>query len=142
MEGLSTLTRPSHVAFYSDSHYLIQGMKNWVHTWAARGWKRKRGSIVNLELWQELSRIAAGHSVEWRWVRGHAGQPKNEYVNRLAVEAATRQKSSEGLVDSGFNAWLEAQQNEDRFLEFLDLPPAQPFEPDPPAPEPPSDAIL
>ena len=60
--------------------------------WAARGWRRKAGEIENLELWQSLVRSSALHDVQWTWVRGHRGHPKNEYANDLAVRAAERRK--------------------------------------------------
>ncbi len=138
--GLSALKRPSRVAFYSDSNYLVRGMKEWVHGWARRGWRRKGGPIENLPLWFELLKVAARHSIEWRWVRGHAGDPKNEYVNRLAVDAARGQRNSRGLLESGFDAWLEAQQDRGRWLDFLDLPPPLAFQPDPEPPTPPATA--
>jgi ribonuclease HI len=68
-------------------------------------------------------KIADRHKIEWLWVRGHAGDAKNEYVHHLAVQAARGQQDSKGLIDSGFGAWLEAQQEKGRFLDFFDLPP-------------------
>jgi ribonuclease HI len=58
-------------------------------------------------------------------VRGHAGDAKNEYVNQLAGHAAENQKDSNGLVDSGFDAWIEAQEEKGRLLDFFDVPPNQ-----------------
>jgi ribonuclease HI len=114
IEGLRALKSPCRVAFHSDSSYLVKGMNEWVPSWIARGWKRKGGPIENL---------ADRHKIEWLWVRGHAGDPKNEYANHLAVQAARHQRSTDGLIDSGFDAWLEAQQERGRFLDFFDLPP-------------------
>ncbi len=94
----------------SDSEYLVKGMREWAPSWAARGWKRKGGEIENLELWQALVRSARLHDVQWTWVRGHRGHPKNEYANDLAVGAAERQETSAGAVESGFSAWLETRQ--------------------------------
>ncbi len=122
IEGLQTLKKSCRVAFYSDSKYLVQGMKEWLLKWEARGWKRKGGPIQNLELWQALKKVADRHKIDWKWVRGHAGDAKNEYVNQLAGHAAESQKNSNGLVDSGFDAWLEAQQEKGRLLDFFDLP--------------------
>lgn len=97
------------VVFTSDSRYLIDGMTDWVHGWAARGWVRRAGPIENLALWQEAVEAARPHRCEWRWVRGHAGHPQNEYANHLATRAATQQTESSGLVPSAFNEWLAAQ---------------------------------
>jgi ribonuclease HI len=94
----------------SDSEYLVKGIREWAPGWMARGWKRKGGEIENLELWQALVRSATLHDVQWTWVRGHRGHPKNEYANDLAVAAAERQETSSGAVASGFGAWLETKQ--------------------------------
>ena len=94
------------VTFTSDSRYIVDGMTQWVHDWARRGWTRKSGSIENLELWHEAIREVNGHAVAWRWVRGHAGHAQNEYANHLATGAAAEQSRSDGLVPSNFDAWL------------------------------------
>jgi ribonuclease HI len=94
----------------SDSEYLVKGMREWAPGWMARGWKRKGGEIENLELWQALVRSAKLHAVQWTWVRGHRGHPKNEYANDLAMGAAERQETSPGVVASGFIAWLATKQ--------------------------------
>jgi ribonuclease HI len=102
----------------SDSQYLVKGMREWVPAWAARGWKRKGGPIENLELWQALVASARRHDVQWTWVRGHQGHPKNEYANALAVAAAREQRTSEGIVESGFGEWLEAKRGTGMYLEY------------------------
>ncbi|MFQ5888776.1 MAG: ribonuclease H [Gemmatimonadota bacterium] len=134
--GLSALRRPCDVVFTSDSQYLVRGMKEWIHSWAERGWRRKGGAIENLDLWRELNRAARRHRVEWRWVRGHAGHPKNEYANCLAVRAAREERSTtEGLRPSRFDEWLQERIESGAFVDFLDVPPDDPFCPDPPPPD-------
>ncbi len=132
--GLESLKRPCDVVFTSDSQYLVKGISEWVHGWARKGWRRKGGPIENLESWQRLVECTRRHRIEWRWVRGHADHPKNEYVNDLAVRTARDGRSIEGLVPSGFETWIEERQEEGKFLDFLDLPPDAPFRPVPPAP--------
>jgi ribonuclease HI len=102
----------------SDSEYLVKGMREWVSSWKANGWKRKGGPIENLELWQTLVASATRHDVQWTWVRGHQGHPKNEYADELAVRAATQQLTSEGAVESGFPAWLEARRAKGTFADY------------------------
>lgn len=121
--SLGALRAPSRVVFTSDSRYLVDGMTEWVHGWAARGWKRKGGEIENLELWKTLLPIAARHRVQWRWVKGHAGHPQNEYANHLATRAAAKQIDSGGLVASHFEEWIAAEQKKDRYVNFFPLPP-------------------
>ena len=128
IDVLSGLRRPCRVRFVSDSQYLVKGMREWLPGWKARGWKRKAGPIENLELWKELDREALRHEVNWEWVKGHAGHPRNEYANDLAVLAATELHSSGGFVESGFEGWLRDQQErKGRYRDFdPDAPPPGP----------------
>lgn len=114
--------RPCRVVFTSDSRYLIDGLTEWVHGWAARGWTRKGGAIENLDLWEDAIRAVrdGGHRVSWRWVRGHNGHPQNEYANHLATRAAADQSTSTGLVPSEFDAWLATQRQLHPLAEFPD----------------------
>jgi ribonuclease HI len=131
-ELLALLRRPCQVVFTSDSQYLVTGMREWIHGWARRGWKRKAGPIENLELWQDLARSAARHQIDWRWVRGHAGHPQNEYANDLAIRAARDQTTSDGFVHSRFIEWLEEhREKRDRYTDFFETaaPPEAPFRP-------------
>jgi ribonuclease HI len=106
------------VLMVSDSEYLVKGMRLWVPKWKARGWKRTGGPIENLQLWQDLVDAARRHDVQWSWVRGHAGHPKNEYANDLAVGAAREQKATAGAVESKFLEWLSAKQAKKKFLGY------------------------
>ncbi|TVP49479.1 MAG: ribonuclease HI [Gemmatimonadales bacterium] len=124
IEALTALKVPCRVRFVSDSQYLVKGMSEWIEGWKRRGWKRKAGPIENVELWQELDRAAARHEVAWAWVKGHAGHPRNEYVNDLAVRAAKEQIASGGLVPSEFEAWLEDQRDRrGRYMDFMEFAP-------------------
>jgi ribonuclease HI len=103
------------VLLVSDSEYLVKGIRLWVPNWEARGWRRAGGQIENLQLWQDLVDAARRHDVQWTWVRGHAGHPKNEYADELAVSAARRQETSPGAVESKFPEWLAARQAKGKF---------------------------
>lgn len=102
----------------SDSEYLIKGMRDWVAAWALRGWTRKGGPIENLALWQTLVQSARLHQVQWTWVRGHRGHPKNEYANDLAVAAARQGETSAGAVASDFPRWLDAKRAKSQFVDY------------------------
>ncbi len=123
--GLGLLKRsPCDVRFVSDSQYLVKGMTEWIKGWKARSWKRKGGQIENLELWKELDRAAGGHRVKWTWVRGHDEHPQNEYADHLATTAAKTGYSSDGLVESGFGAWLNEQRDRrGRYSDYLEFAP-------------------
>jgi ribonuclease HI len=89
--ALEALRRPSEVEFHTDSEYLRKGITEWIDDWAERGWKTKAGKpISNADLWQLLWPLVHRHSVNWHWVKGHAGDPINERVDRLAREARLR----------------------------------------------------
>jgi ribonuclease HI len=113
IEAFRALSRRGNyyrVVFTSDSKYIVDGMDTWVAGWMARGWKRKTGPIENLALWKEAVEAVSRHDVQWRWVRGHNGQPQNEYANFLATRAAVEQTDSGGLRQSQYEAWIAAQQ--------------------------------
>lgn len=96
IEALASLRQRSSVTVYTDSEYVKNGITTWIHGWKARGWKTAdRKPVKNVELWQRLDALNAGHAVQWRWVRGHAGDPGNERADRLAnqgVDAVLRQR--------------------------------------------------
>ena len=118
------------VLFTSDSKYIVDGMTSWLPDWMARGWKRKTGTVENLELWKEAAAAVAPHQCQWRWVRGHNGQPQNEYANFLATRAAAEQSSSEGLRQSEFDAWIaKHQEGPLRLGEMAPFPDAHSFQP-------------
>ena len=85
IRGLEALTRPSRVRVYTDSQYVQKGISEWIHSWKRRGWRTAdKKDVKNVDLWKALDGAAARHSVEWHWVRGHAGHPENERADALA----------------------------------------------------------
>ncbi len=108
------------VVLVSDSQYLVKGMNEWMPHWRARGWKRKKGAVENVELWKQLERLSKRFDPEpiWRWVRGHDGHPKNEYANDLAMKAAKEQALSEGAVESLFDDWLAQKKAKGEFADY------------------------
>lgn len=85
IKALGSLTRPCSVCVYTDSVYVSKGISEWLPSWIKNNWKTSSKSPVkNADLWQELARMNSVHDVEWKWVKGHAGHPGNEYADRLA----------------------------------------------------------
>ncbi len=114
IELLAAKGKPIAFEFVSDSEYLVKGMNEWMAGWKRRDWR----NVKNPELWQELDEIAEPHDIRWRWVRGHAQNPRNEYADFLATTAAKDQTRSDGLVESGFPEWLEGQRLKGRYTDF------------------------
>jgi ribonuclease HI len=89
--GLRALKRRCMVRLYTDSKYVLQGYTEWLPNWKARGWRTAaREPVKNQDLWERLDVAAAEQDIEWHWVRGHAGDVDNEYVDRLANRAIDR----------------------------------------------------
>jgi ribonuclease HI len=102
--ALEALTRPCKVVLHTDSQYVQKGISEWIPSWVRRGWLTAAGAAVkNQDLWQRLQAAQASHEVEWRWVRGHAGNVDNERVDLLARAAAVavRNGAAASLVGGG-----------------------------------------
>lgn len=88
IRGLQSLTRPSRVELYSDSEYVLKGLKEWLEGWKKRGWKTSaKQPVKNEALWRMLDELKAKHTLSYHWVRGHAGHPENEACDQMAVAA-------------------------------------------------------
>ena len=103
IEALSALKRPCQVTLYLDSEYVRKGITEWIHGWKARGWRTAaKAPVKNVDLWQRLDSLVStsGHQIDWRWVRGHAGDPGNERADLLAnkgVDLALRGQRTPSL---------------------------------------------
>ena len=95
IRGLEALKKPCRVRLNTDSTYVRDGITRWIYNWQRNGWRTSdRKPVKNAELWQELIAAAAPHRIEWRWVKGHRGQPENDRVDALACAAADAQRGS------------------------------------------------
>lgn len=85
IEALTALKRPCQVTLHVDSSYVMQGMTSWIAGWKRNGWRTAaKQPVKNADLWQALDAQVGRHSVEWVWVKGHAGDPGNERADQLA----------------------------------------------------------
>ena len=85
IEALNALKKPSHVRLHTDSTYVKDGLTKWMHGWKRNGWKTAaKKPVKNRDLWQALDEACARHEIEWRWVKGHAGDEGNERADELA----------------------------------------------------------
>jgi ribonuclease HI len=93
--GLRTLKASCRVTLFSDSQYLVRAMsEGWAERWRSMGWRRnKKARAINADLWKELLDLCERHQVEFRWVKGHAGNKENERCDELSVRAAEQKKN-------------------------------------------------
>lgn len=104
--GLESLTSRCEVIVTSDSQYVINAMnKGWLDGWKTSGWiKKNKEKVKNADLWKRLFDLNSEHEIEWRWVKGHAGNKYNELCDTLATDAA---KLSDLPDDVGYLAEIE-----------------------------------
>jgi ribonuclease HI len=85
IQALEALQRPAAVTLYTDSKYLLDGITKWIHGWQRNGWLTSaRKPVKNDDLWRRLTAAMGPHDIDWRWVKGHAGDPGNERADELA----------------------------------------------------------
>ena len=85
IEALGALKRPCKVLLHVDSQYVMKGMTEWIHSWKQRGWRTvDKKPVKNADLWQRMDEEVAKHTITWKWVKGHAGDPGNERADLLA----------------------------------------------------------
>lgn len=91
IQGLAALTKPCEVSLFSDSQYVVKGIKTWLDGWKRAGWRKAdKQPVMNDDLWRELDKLIQQHRVEATWVRGHDGHVENERVDELARQAAEK----------------------------------------------------
>jgi len=85
IKALEALTRPCSVELITDSTYVMKGINEWLPGWKRNHWKTAaKKPVKNVDLWQRLDAANRRHSVNWRWVKGHSGDPGNERADALA----------------------------------------------------------
>lgn len=99
ISALRALTRPTNVTVYCDSQYVVYGITRWISKWKRNGWQREKWrksgdggweNVANRDLWEQLDQLNRHHTVTWKWVRGHDGNPGNEEADRLVNELMDR----------------------------------------------------
>ena len=97
IKALEALKEPCAVTLTTDSKYVSDGISlGWARSWKSKGWRKADGKpALNPELWDALLTLLDKHSVDFVWVKGHAGHPYNERCDALAV-AYYKQLQAEG----------------------------------------------
>jgi ribonuclease HI len=100
IEALTALRGPHRVHLYTDSEYLRRGITEWLPNWERRGWKTsRRAPVKNQDLWRRLAQLMRYHQISWHWVKGHAEDHWNQYVDHLARAALLHKQGSSRLSD-------------------------------------------
>jgi ribonuclease HI len=93
IEALQALREPCQVEIFTDSQYLREGITRWISNWKKRGWRTAtKQPVKNEDLWRALDAATAIHSIQWRWLKGHAGHSGNERCDTLAGQEIGRIK--------------------------------------------------
>lgn len=96
IRGLTALTRASRVDVFSDSQYVLNGLKSWMDGWKKKGWvTASKAPVKNRDLWERLDALRTEHELEYHWIRGHNEHPENERADALAV--AARDEAARGV---------------------------------------------
>ena len=87
IRALQVLKQPSRVILHTDSQYLKNGITSWIRRWKTNGWiTASKRPVKNADLWRQLDHLIVRHDVDWRWVRGHSGDRRNERADQLSRE--------------------------------------------------------
>ena len=87
ISALEALKKPCAINLHIDSQYVRQGIMTWIHGWKKNGWKTAdKKPVKNAELWLRLDEATKRHTIQWIWVKGHAGDVMNERADELARE--------------------------------------------------------
>ncbi|MCX7738689.1 MAG: ribonuclease HI [Hydrogenothermaceae bacterium] len=93
IESLEALKEPCEVYLYTDSNYVVQGLKIWLDNWMSKGWKTSSGKdVLNRDLWEKLNRLRSIHRIVPNWIKGHNKDPLNEECDRIAKREAMKFK--------------------------------------------------
>ena len=92
IEALNTVKKKSEIELFTDSKYVLEGFTKWLPNWQKNSWKGvNKKPIKNIDLWQKLQELASEHTINWHWVKGHADDPLNNEVDKLAVSESKKQ---------------------------------------------------
>jgi ribonuclease HI len=80
IRALSLLNKSCDVILYTDSKYVQKGMSEWIENWIKKNWK----NVKNVDLWQQIYKLAKQHKITWQWVKAHNGNALNERADYLA----------------------------------------------------------
>lgn len=85
IQALQATNAEEPLQLWTDSSYVKNGITQWIHNWKKNGWKTaSKKPVKNADLWQQLDALSTSRSVDWQWIKGHAGFEGNEKADALA----------------------------------------------------------
>lgn len=91
LKALEAVEPDTRIILHTDSQYVHKGMTEWLPGWKKRNWKTAdRKPVKNADLWLALEALVNERQVQWRWVRGHAGDEGNERADQLANQGVLK----------------------------------------------------
>jgi ribonuclease HI len=108
LKAFAKLEIPSRtITVFTDSQYVQKGMTSWLKSWKQNGWRTgDRKPVKNRDLWEQLDELSADFLIEWRWVRGHAGNEYNERCDRMTQQAIAFLQGDRGRRGIGGQRYL------------------------------------
>lgn len=93
MEGLEHLESVEKIQVNTDSRFVIRGLVQWIHFWQHNNWQTAHGREVKfVKDWQKMNRLCKGKLMEFKWIKGHSGNEKQDFCDQLARESAIYKK--------------------------------------------------
>jgi ribonuclease HI len=93
LQGLKALNEPCEVYLYTDSKYVVDGIKSWIKNWAKNNWKTSnKKEVSHKELWVEIYNLMKIHKIHPVWIKGHSGHKENEICDKIAKQEAKKYK--------------------------------------------------
>ncbi|ONG39634.1 DNA polymerase III subunit epsilon [Alkanindiges hydrocarboniclasticus] len=97
IEGIKACAAGQPLVIWTDSNYVKQGITEWIIGWKKKNWRKADGkAVINADLWQQLDQTCQNRTIEWHWIKGHAGHAGNERADMLANRGADQVKNGTG----------------------------------------------
>jgi len=93
MKSRSEISTSREALVITDSQYVQKGITDWIKTWKRNSWRTSdKSPVKNKDLWVELDSLAGEFSIQWEWVKGHAGNKFNEMCDDMTQQAIAQLK--------------------------------------------------
>lgn len=91
-EALAVLPDGAHATVFSDNQSLVETLAKKLPVWRDNGFANVDPTILESARRIDASIEEKSLVVEWKWLRGHNGNPGNERADALAAQGAREAK--------------------------------------------------